>query len=372
MPDATPAPMGRVAVVLPPREGFATGAVGAIGLQVAALAGADDVIVGPPPAGASLLPGHEYRPVRPGLWPPGGRGLRYAAAVARALRDIAPAVVEVHNRPDIAHYIARHHPGQKVLLVLHNDPQGMRGADTPALRAGLLARMAVVCVSGWVRQRFVAGLPDSAGRQVGLSPNGVELPPVVPPQSARGRVVLFAGRVVADKGADLFVAACERLRPDHPDWRFEMIGADRFRGDAPVTPFVSALAPRARAAGVEMTGYRPHADVLDAMARAAIVVVPSRWPEPFGLTALEAMAAGAALIAAPTGGLPEVVGDGGILCAPEPVAGLARAIGALVDDVTARDSLAARGRAGAARFSVDHARARRAAQRLAALRGGGG
>ncbi|RFD19695.1 glycosyltransferase [Komagataeibacter melaceti] len=363
---------GRVAVVLPPREGFATGAVGAIGLQVAALASPDDVIVGPPLAGPSLLPGHEYRPVRPGLWPPGGRGLRYAATVTRVVTDIAPAVVEVHNRPDIAHHVARGRPGQKMLLVLHNDPQGMRGADTPALRAALLSRMAVACVSGWVRQRFAEGLPADAAQWIGLSPNGMNTPAAVLPQSARGRVVLFAGRVVADKGADLFVDACERLGPAHPGWRFVMIGADRFRKDAPATPFLNALAPRARAAGVEMAGYRPHADVLDAMAQAAIVVVPSRWPEPFGLTALEAMAAGAALVAAPMGGLPEVVGDGGILCAPEPVAGLAQAIGTLMDDVAARAALGGRGRARAARFSVEHARACRAAQRLAALRGGGG
>jgi hypothetical protein len=55
-----------------------------------------------------------------------------------------------------------------------------------------------------------------------------------------------------------------------------------------------------------MWGYRPHAEVMAAMARAAIIVVPSRWPEPFGLTALEVMAAGGALLCAaprPAGGV---------------------------------------------------------------------
>lgn len=357
----------RVAVVLPAREGFSPGAVGAIGLQVAALAGTQDVIVGPPLDGPSLLPDHEYRAVTPGLWPPGRRSVRYAAAAARAVADMGAAVVEVHNRPDTARYIARHRPGQRVLLVLHNDPQGMRGAETPLSRRDLLRLMDVACVSGWVRSRFLDGLPAACARQVGLSPNGVILPAMVPPMAQRARRVLFAGRVVADKGADLFVAACAQIAPQYPDWGFSMIGADRFRADAPLTPFVSDLWPGAAAAGVDMAGYRPHADVLAAMGQAAIVVVPSRWPEPFGMTALEAMAAGAALIAAPVGGLPEVVGNGGLLYAPEPATGLARAMAGLMDSLPAREDLAARGRVQAARFSIEHARACRAAMRDAAL-----
>ena len=361
----------RVAVVLPAREGFCPGAVGAIGLQVAALAGAGDVIVGPPLSGPSLLPGHDYHAVRPGLWPPGRHSVRYAAAVARAVSGIGAGVVEVHNRPDTARYIARHRTTQRVLLVLHNDPQGMREAQTPTQRRDLLRLMDVACVSGWVRQRFLDGLPQSCARQVGLSPNGVALPATVTPAAQRARRVLFAGRVVADKGADLFVASCAQLARTHPDWDFRMIGADRFRADAPLTPFVSGLLPRAAAARVDMAGYRPHAEVLAAMGQAAIVVVPSRWPEPFGMTALEAMAAGAAVVAAPVGGLPEVVGKGGLLCAPEPATGLAHAIAGLMDDLSAREALATRGRAQAARFSIEHARACRDAMRDAALHRGG-
>ena len=54
------------------------------------------------------------------------------------------------------------------------------------------------------------------------------------------------------------------------------------------------------------------------MARAAIVVVPSRWSEPFGLTALEALACGAALLCSPRGGLPEVYGQAAQRIDPTP------------------------------------------------------
>jgi len=59
-----------------------------------------------------------------------------------------------------------------------------------------------------------------------------------------------------------------------------MIGADRFGPDSPETPFLRALRPAAEKAGVNMLGYRAHAEVLATMRRAAIVVVPSRWAEP--------------------------------------------------------------------------------------------
>jgi glycosyltransferase involved in cell wall biosynthesis len=137
-----------------------------------------------------------------------------------------------------------------------------------------------------------------------------------------------------------------------------MIGADRFGPDSPETPWLAALRPQAAAAGVAMPGYRPHAEVLAAMARAAIVVVPSRWDEPFGLTALEAMACRAALVASPRGGLPEVYGETAVVIDPEDPAGIAAALVALARDPARRAALASAGRARAETFDVTPAVAR--------------
>ena len=153
---------GPVAIVLPPKEGFSPGAVGAVGLLVHRLvrAGASGVVVGRP-VGAEAFEGIDYRPVRPGL------GLtcaaRYAAGAVRALRPLAPALVEVHNRPEIALALVQRLPGVPVALFLHNDPQGMRRARSPAERAGLIGRVArVVCVSEWVRRRLLDGVAAPA------------------------------------------------------------------------------------------------------------------------------------------------------------------------------------------------------------------
>jgi glycosyltransferase involved in cell wall biosynthesis len=346
-----------IAIILPPREAFAPDAAGAVARVALSHArhGARPAIVYGRPV-ARPFDEVPFRPVRPRLWP-GPEALRHAAAVAALLRAAKPALIEVHNRPDMALFLARRFPA--VSLFLHNDPR-MRAARDGRQREELRRRLArVLAVSGWVAERF------GVGPGVTVLPNGFD-PASLPPPRPRAAEILFAGRVVADKGADLFVAACARVLPGLPGWTARIIGADRFGPDSPETPFLRALRPRAAAAGVVMEGFQTHPRVLEAMARAAIVVVPGRWPEPFGLVALEAMASGAALIFTPRGGLPELVGDAGLAVAPEPES-IAGAILALAADPAHRAGLGEAGRARAARFTASAVAARLDREREAIL-----
>jgi glycosyltransferase involved in cell wall biosynthesis len=280
----------------------------------------------------------------------------------------APDLVEVHNRPELAWRLASFCRPVPVTLILNNDPQTMRGARSPAARARLLQRLAgVACSSSYLIERLTEGVAQPARRPV-LLPNCLDLREVPPPPPMRDKLILFAGRVVADKGADAFVAACARALPRLPGWRAEMVGGDRFGPDNPDTPFLRALRPVAAAAGVAMLGYRPHREVLAAMARAAIVVVPSRWPEPFGLTALEAMACRAPLLCSNRGGLGEVTGNAALAIDPDAPDALGEAIVALALDEPKRRALEAAGAARARLFSLDAVGARLDAWRLSAWR----
>jgi glycosyltransferase involved in cell wall biosynthesis len=351
-----------IAVVLPPREAFSPAAVGAVGLVVHRLA-VQPSEFRPLVLGswvAAPFADVAFHPVRP-RWMLAGTTSRYAAGVVRALGRAVPALVEVHNRPALALALARWLPAP-VLLVLHNDPQGMRGARTPAERRALLGRLAgVATVSSFLRDRLLEGLAPPPCDPVVL-PNCIDLA-TLPPPMPREPTLLFAGRVVADKGADNFIAACALALPELPGWRAEMIGADRFGADSPETPFLRALRPKAAAAGVALLGWRPHDQVMAALARAGIAVVPSRWPEPFGLAALEAMASGAPLLCSARGGLPEVTGEAAIRIDPDDPAALAAAMVALALDPARRAALERAGRARAARFDAPAA-----AVRLDALR----
>jgi glycosyltransferase involved in cell wall biosynthesis len=352
-------PSDTVAVILPPREGFSPAASGAVGLLVHRLATASSrfapLVVGMPVA--APFAGVPFRAARPVWWWPGEtQARRYAAGVARLLDGVRPALIEVHNRPDVALFLAGRFPAVPVALFLHNDPQGMRRARSAAERTRLLARLArVVTVSSFLRGRLLEGVrPD---RPPVVLPNCLDLRQI-PSPGRRENLILFAGRVVADKGADVFVRACARALPALPGWRAEMVGADRFGAASPDTPFLRALRPLARAAGVAMLGYRPHGAVLEAMARAAIVVVPSRWQEPFGLSALEAMACGAALLCSPRGGLAEVTGEAAVPIDPDDADGLAQRLVALANDPAGRFALGQAGRARARAFDLPLAAAR--------------
>ncbi len=78
-------------------------------------------------------------------------------------------------------------------------------------------------------------------------------------------------------------------------------------------------------------------------ARASILVVPSLY-EGFGLPAAEAMACGTPVVASRAGGLPEVVGDAGVLVPPGDPGALAEGIGELLEDPERRRRLGRRGR----------------------------
>jgi UDP-glucose:(glucosyl)LPS alpha-1,2-glucosyltransferase len=108
------------------------------------------------------------------------------------------------------------------------------------------------------------------------------------------------------------------------------------------------------------------------MARAAIVVVPSRWQEPFGLVALEALASGAALICADRGGMREVAGDAAIYVDPDDPAALAAAMCALAGDSARRVALAQAGRDRVRQFDAPVVAARLADLRREVIAAPGG
>jgi glycosyltransferase involved in cell wall biosynthesis len=357
-------------VILPPREGYGPGRSGALGLlarRYATAPGFRTLVIGGEQSGPPF-PEVPFQPIRPVRWLPGNVNLRYVAAMVGTLRRARPRLIEVHNRPEIALMLARLFPRLPVGLLLNNDPTEQRAARSPAARARLLRRLRPVMTSSdYLRRRFMTGLDEgSFANRVEVLHNCIDLA-AVPAQVERENLILFAGRVVADKAPDSFIRACALVLPDLPGWRAEIIGADGMSATGRETGYVRQISAQAELSDVGMVGYRDHPLVLRAMTSAAIVVVPSRWNEPFGLTALEAIACGAALIVSPRGGLPEVAGDAAVYANPDDPADIAAAILALARDPARRAILSAAGRDRARRFDTPIAAARLAALRRDAL-----
>jgi mannosyltransferase len=163
------------------------------------------------------------------------------------------------------------------------------------------------------------------------------------------------GRVRAQKGSDVFVAAMCRLLPRYPDFTAVMVGA--------ITPEQSAFADGLRtqiaAAGLQsrivIAGELEIEEVQRWYQRLTIYAFTSR-NEGFGLTLIEAMSAGAALVASRAGAAELVVVDGvtGVLTPPGDVDALVAALEPLMRDPASALAMGARGRARALeKFSLD-------------------
>ena len=202
-------------------------------------------------------------------------------------------------------------------------------------------------------------------RSATVIPHGVDTDVYAPPPD---RAAAFAesglpgryaigcfGRVRAQKGSDVFIEAMCRLLPRYPDFTAVLVGAI-------VTEqmvFANELKRRIAAAGLKerivILGELEISEVQRWYRRLTIYAFTSR-NEGFGLTLIEAMAAGAALVAARAGAAELVVEDGvtGALVPPGDVDALVAALEPLMRDPQAAAAMGARGRARVVeKFSLD-------------------
>lgn len=282
-------------------------------------------------------------------------GRRPAAALAAAWR-VRRIVQE--TRPDIVH-LHSSYPG------LYGRLFASRQADAPAI---------LYCAHGWsfemetspakrtayrLLERRLAGRADvihsistserEAALAAGLPAAGhVAIPHGLGPTTPGPRPaalsadrlnLVFAGRIGAQKGLDLLLAALAQVR--RHDITLHILG----KPDGP-----EAAGYDYGDARVRRHGWIEPAAVGAWLAAADAVIVPSRW-EGFGLIALEAMRVGAPVLAGRRGALPEILDDGhaGLLFDPEDTAALAR----LLDGLD-REALARLGAAGKARWQAEY------------------
>ena len=278
---------------------------------------------------------------------------RFYEPAAEAIRTRQPAFVLAHNAPVLPWLLrdTRH----RVVLYAHNDLlRTYSRRESARLLDGVAA---IVCVGDSLAERTRAGLPSRLAERVRVVRNGIDCERftpatngAIPPSSAhdtRLRIV-FVGRMIAEKGPDVLIRAARRL--GRPDLEFLLVGSHGFARDAALSPYEHELRRLADERSSESSAdirFEPFVDrmALPALLRSAdVLVVPSRWAEPSGLTAMEGLATGLPVIASRVGGLPDLVGSAGVLVQPDDPDALAAAIAALVDDPEARQRASLRAR----------------------------
>jgi glycosyltransferase involved in cell wall biosynthesis len=262
------------------------------------------------------LAGTLYRAFGPAADEPGEAGP--AAAAAESAFTTAYTAMQV-TRYDVIHNHAFDAPAIRLATAL-KDPV-VHTLHLPPDRA---VSAALRQVTGHGRPPAVATVSEfqaSAWRHVG--PVDAVLPPYPPTAVIRwagtaGPGAVFAGRLSPEKGAveaiDIARAAGVPIDvygdPYDPEYSREQID------------------PRRHWPGVTVHRGVPRTMLWEAMARAAVVLCPARWDEPFGLAAAEAQACGTPVVAFRRGGLGEVIMDGvtGFLVPPDDVRAAAEAV----------------------------------------------
>lgn len=154
------------------------------------------------------------------------------------------------------------------------------------------------------------------------------------PGVARDRDLVFLGRLVSDKGIDLLLRAIHQLRQKGSLPTLTIIGT------GPEEESLRALSVELDLADqIEFVGAKSGDELATMLNRHRILVVPSRWAEPFGLVALEGIACGCAVVGSEDGGLKEAMGPCGITFRNGDYRSLAAALGRVLDDRELEESL---------------------------------
>lgn len=248
------------------------------------------------------------------------------AILARA--GVAPFAAKIHG--SALEYTVKPHP-----RFLPYAREGMEAAN------GVLVGSAHTAESLWAALSDLPDLPEKTR----LGPPGVDVEEFRP-RGAREQLVAFVGKFIVSKGVDLLLAAWPLVRDRHPGARLEVAGFGGYeeglrrllaaldRGDLDATrevarrgwaleggeerelPILSAFLAdppqgyaemaRAAAGSVEFVGRLEHREVAGFFARAEAMVMPSTFPEAFGMVAVEAAACGAFPVSAAHSGMVEV------------------------------------------------------------------
>jgi glycosyltransferase involved in cell wall biosynthesis len=245
---------------------------------------------------------------------------------------VGPFAAKIHG--SALEYTVKPHP--RFLPYAH---QGMEAAS------GVLVGSAHTARSLWAA---LPDLPDLEAK-TRLGPPGVDIEEFRPGDDREEGLVTFVGKLIVSKGVDLLIAAWPLVRAAHPDARLRIAGFGEYEnglgrllaaldrgdiddarqvarlgwalegGEQKALPILSAFladpplgyldAARGVADSIELLGRLEHDQVAALLPRSDALVMPSTFPEAFGMVAVEAAACGALPVSAGHSGMLEVSGQ---------------------------------------------------------------
>ncbi len=199
-------------------------------------------------------------------------------------------IIEIHNRPEVFNLLKPQF-NSKFVLYFHNDPLSMYGSKSANERLKLLINLdKIVFISKWVQDRFFINLDKKLSDKTEVIYHSIHR---IKKKEKKEKRITFVGKLNTSKGYDIYKDAIIKILDEFKNWKAFSIGdEDRKR------PIIDHVNHRE-------LGFLKHKEVLNFLSKSEIAVVPSRWEEPFGRTALESSSRACATIISNRGGLPE-------------------------------------------------------------------
>jgi spore coat protein SA len=253
-------------------------------------------------------------------------------------------IVWIHNRPEFAIALTApvHRAGARVILHLHNTHL-VEGPEK-LMRQVRVDRL--IFVSEFLMEQARRKFPSLGASSVlyNGADESIFYPATGRRKSSETPTVLFAGRLVEDKGVHVLLDAMKLLQEQDVRIQAQIVGSSGF-GAGKETAYIRRLKANSPAT-VRFFPYRTGAALGDLFREADIFCAPSICEEAFGLVNVEALASGLPVVSTDSGGIKEVfVAGGGILVEPGSVVQLACALRRLAQDAELRTRLGQQGHA---------------------------
>ena len=281
--------------------------------------------------------------------------LPYAERMWRIAREERAEILHIHNEPKLLAGLLPRLQGSSLPVIVHVANE----KPLPKDAIGRVQRW--VACSRYIRDWLVSENSIAAER-VQVIYTGVDAASRRPsweiPAPARlalrrrfgvtdpdAAVLLFAGRLVKEKGVNEMLDAFERLRARHPGPLALLVAGNVRESDDPKNEkavYGKAVAARmAKISGVHWVGSLKPAQIHEFLIAGDVFLMPSLWHDPFPTVMLEAAAAGLPIVAAARGGITEFLEgcpEFRFVCDPGNADELAEAIRALVDTPARREA----------------------------------